>query len=126
MEDGRVHAFAGLLKEHRSSDVFPHVAPASPERRLPAIDHSQTEQFLTAFDSLRVLPWIGGVILPVLNTLLDGGADIAGCGLAASRLCWMEDPRAARRSCVNPIMCSWPGNKTLGAIPIWLIRRITP
>lgn len=58
----RVQVLARLLKEHHISDIFPHVAPANPDGRLPVIDRNQTEKFLNAFVGFRVLPWIGGVI----------------------------------------------------------------
>jgi len=61
-DPGQIHALAELLKTHHISDVFPHVAPADLNGRLPAIDHDQTEQFLDAFDGIHVLPWIGGVL----------------------------------------------------------------
>jgi hypothetical protein len=53
---------AALLRRNGITDLFPHVAPAGYDGRLPPVDHEQTERFLDGLAGLRVLPWTGGVV----------------------------------------------------------------
>lgn len=56
----RIHELADTLRSNHITDVFPHLCPAQPDGRLPAIDAKQMERFLDAFEGFRVIPWIGG------------------------------------------------------------------
>src|SRR5690606_31237174 len=58
-----VERLATQLREHRITDLFPHLAPASLHGPLPAVDDEQAELFLDVFGrpTERVVPWIGGV-----------------------------------------------------------------
>lgn len=50
------------LNRHHITDLFPHMAPATPAGNLPPIDTQQVERFLDAAEGKRVMPWIGGVL----------------------------------------------------------------
>ncbi|MDI1475921.1 hypothetical protein [Polyangium sp. y55x31] len=53
---------ADRLRRHRIRDVFPHLCPAEPGGAIASHDPIQTERFLDAFASFRVMPWVGGVL----------------------------------------------------------------
>jgi hypothetical protein len=55
-----LRGLAEKLRHHHITDVFPHLCPAEPDGHLPQVDPNQTEQFLSALDGFRVMPWIGG------------------------------------------------------------------
>jgi hypothetical protein len=55
-----VQELAAKLRRHHITDVFPHLCPAEPDGRLPAVDEAQTERFLDALEGFRVMPWVGG------------------------------------------------------------------
>jgi hypothetical protein len=55
-------ALAARLRRHGIADVFPHLCPARPDGRLPAVDDAQVERLLDALAGRRVMPWIGGVL----------------------------------------------------------------
>ena len=61
-DPARIAELAQRLREHHITDVFPHMAPATLEGRLPPIDAEQTERFLQGMEGFRVMPWIGGVL----------------------------------------------------------------
>ena len=61
-DPARITALAARLRKHHITDLFPHMAPANTDGRLPPIDAAQTERFLDGFDDFRVIPWIGGVL----------------------------------------------------------------
>jgi hypothetical protein len=56
----RIRQLAEKLRRNHITDVFPHLCPAEPDGKLPAINDAQVGQFLDAFDGMRVMPWIGG------------------------------------------------------------------
>ena len=56
----RIQALANRLRQQHITDVFLHLCPARADSQLPAVDAQQTERFLDAFQSFRVIPWIGG------------------------------------------------------------------
>lgn len=60
---GPVHIAAAVARwrAHHITDLFPHLAPASPGGALPGADAAQVERLLNACDGMRVMPWIGGV-----------------------------------------------------------------
>lgn len=41
----RIHELAQKLRAHGITDVFPHLCPAEPAGKLPAVDARQVEQF---------------------------------------------------------------------------------
>jgi len=59
-DTARIRELAEQLREHHIVDVFPHLCPAESDGRLPSVDVEQVERFLDAFQSFRVMPWIGG------------------------------------------------------------------
>ncbi len=61
-DPARIAELAQRLRQHRITDVFPHMAPAQPGGRLPPIHPEQTERFLQGMEGFRVMPWIGGVL----------------------------------------------------------------
>jgi hypothetical protein len=61
-DEARIAELAQRLREHGITDVFPHMAPAQPAGKLPAIHAEQTERFLQGMEGFRVMPWIGGVL----------------------------------------------------------------
>ncbi|MDY7227875.1 glycoside hydrolase family 18 protein [Hyalangium rubrum] len=61
-DSARVAELAQRLREHRITDVFPHVAPAQLDGKLPPVDSVQTERFLQGMEGFRVMPWVGGVL----------------------------------------------------------------
>lgn len=58
-------SLAARVKAHGISDVFPHLCPAEPGGRLPAVDVEATERFLDALPGVRVWPWVGGTLVDV-------------------------------------------------------------
>jgi hypothetical protein len=58
----RIAALAEQLRANGIRDVFPHVAPTTEYGVLPRVNDEQTERFLDAFESFRVMPWIGGAL----------------------------------------------------------------
>src|SRR5690606_25134417 len=58
-----IEALAAELHAHRFTDLFPHLAPTTPQGQLPAANDEQVEMFLDVFSRghERVMPWIGGV-----------------------------------------------------------------
>lgn len=61
-DPARVEALATLLRDHHVRDVYPHLCPTDPAGSIPAVDPEATERFLDAFEGLRVMPWVGGVL----------------------------------------------------------------
>jgi hypothetical protein len=59
-DPAQIRVLADRLKQHHIKDVFPHLCPAEPDGRLPAVDGAQVDRFLAEFDGFRVMPWIGG------------------------------------------------------------------
>jgi len=55
-----IRTLAVKLHRNHITDVFPHLCPAEIDGSLPEVDEAQMERFLDAFDSFRVMPWIGG------------------------------------------------------------------
>ncbi len=88
-------ALAERLRRHGISDVFPHLCPAEPGGKLPAVDAAATERFLDALPGVRVWPWVGGTIADVdideaswrktyaanIRTLLEAHPRLAGVQL---------------------------------------------
>lgn len=62
--DAAIAAAVDRWRKHHVRDVFPHLAPAQRDGRLPGIDGPQVKRFLDATDQAgqRVMPWIGGVL----------------------------------------------------------------
>jgi hypothetical protein len=63
--DEALRSLAARLKQHGISDVFPHLCPAEPGGKLPAVDAVATERFLDALPGVRVWPWVGGTLADV-------------------------------------------------------------
>lgn len=61
-DPAQMRQLAEQLRRHHITDVFPHLCPAEPDGKLPAVDSAQVERFLDAFEGYRVLPWIGGPV----------------------------------------------------------------
>ena len=61
-EQASIHRLTENLSQQHIRDLFPHVAPADSYGNLPALDHSQVDQFLSSVQGMRVMPWVGGVI----------------------------------------------------------------
>ncbi len=58
----RIRELADLLTRHGITYVFPHLCPCSPTGEIAPVDADQAELFLDQCGSLRVVPWIGGVL----------------------------------------------------------------
>jgi hypothetical protein len=56
----QIRALANKLRQHRITDVYPHLCPVELHGKLPAMDAKQVERFLDEFTGFRVMPWIGG------------------------------------------------------------------
>jgi hypothetical protein len=59
-DPARIRELAEKLRSHHITDVFPHLCPAEPDGKLPAVDAAQVERFLDALEGFRVMPWVGG------------------------------------------------------------------
>lgn len=56
----RLSELSKQLHENHITDVYPHLAPTSPDGRIAPVDNEQAERLLDMFAGLRVMPWVGG------------------------------------------------------------------
>lgn len=61
--DDAISDLIAQMQQNHISDLYPHLCPSSVYGDLPGIDFKQAMQFLMLTDanSLRVIPWVGGV-----------------------------------------------------------------
>jgi len=58
----KVDALAAKFRQHRISNVYPHLCPTTSDGSISPVDDEQTRLFLDAFDGFKVFPWVGGVL----------------------------------------------------------------
>lgn len=59
-DDKRLTELSKQLQAYHITDVYPHLAPTSPDGRIALLNDEQAERLLDTFVGLRVMPWIGG------------------------------------------------------------------
>jgi hypothetical protein len=117
-------SLAARLKAHGISDVFPHLCPAEPGGKLPAVDAAATERFLDALPGIRVWPWVGGTLADVdiheeswrkayaasIRALLEAHPRLAGVQLNIEPL---EDGTTSYLTLLDEIRAALPAGKKL-------------
>lgn len=58
----KIAALKTELTKHHITDVYPHLCPCESGGSIDRVDDEQTQRFLDAFDGMRVMPWVGGLL----------------------------------------------------------------
>ena len=56
-----IKKLALLLRQHRITEVFPHLCPTSTTGQISKYNSKQIERLLYEFEGINVIPWVGGV-----------------------------------------------------------------